>query len=140
MKNWLLALLMVISPAASATQLSDWKVLELREAYLEYGSYTWAIEPFLAPTYRPTQRFNVGLNIDLVNGIVFFDNVVHSETDQFQYRKVGWNYKFGVHLGDSVDVFFEHFSQHLLDVQPVMPQTYDMVGVRVWLYRKKDSK
>lgn len=137
MKKWLVLLAMLFSPTASqGTDLSDWKILEMRETYLEYGYYTWAVEPFLAPTFRPTQKFDLAVNLDLFNRIMFMDNTIHSETDQYQYRKIGWHYKLGIHLGDSADVFFEHFSQHLLDTTPQMPQTFDMVGIRVWFYKR----
>ncbi len=49
---------------------------------------------------------------------------------------IGWEYRAGVHLGNSIDVFIEHKSLHLLDITPNSTNSYDAVGFRLYFYRK----
>lgn len=118
--------------------LKDTKLLEVKDTYLDYMHYTFAAEPFMLPNV-PTNRIDLHLNLELLNRTLFIDNMVHSETDQYQYRLIGWNYRFGIHLGDYVDVYFEHFSQHLLDTTSLNgTNSYDAVGARIYFYKRKD--
>lgn len=112
------------------------KLIELKEAYVDYMHYGYAREPFFLDGQIPTSRLDINFNLDFLNRIVYLNNMVHSETDQSQYRKIGWNYRFGIHIWDILDLYFEHFSQHLLDAVPVSRNTYDAVGVRVYIFRR----
>ena len=116
----------------------DTKLLDVNEVFIDYQHYTWAIEPFMAGNnLTPTNALDLHVNFDMLNHIMFMDNMIHSETDQYQYALVGWNYKVGFHMGRYIDVFFQHYSQHLLDVTPVNgSNTYDAVGFRLYLYRR----
>lgn len=117
---------------------ADIKLMELKSTYLDYMHYTFAMEPFMYPA-TPTNRFDLHLDLEFLNRTLFMDNMIHSETDQYQYRLIGWNYRFGAHVGSNVDLYFEHFSQHLLDTTPQNGiNTFDAVGVRVYFYKRKD--
>jgi hypothetical protein len=113
----------------------DFKFIDVSAVYLDFMHYTWAVDPFLQPTLAPTNRFDLHLDMELLNRTFFFNNMIHSETDQYQYRLIGWNYRFGVHLGNYVDLYIEHFSQHLLDIAPATANTYEAIGLRVYFYR-----
>lgn len=153
MKTWLkkfwLVSALFLSTNVFAADFSDWsnwnvtkwnskdfKFIDVSAVYLDYMHYTFASEPWLLPTDQPTNRFDLHLDMDLLNHTFFFNNMIHSETDMYQYRLVGWNYRFGVHLGRYVDAYMEHFSQHLLDAVPTAPNTYDAIGVRVYFYKR----
>lgn len=119
--------------------LSNFKLLELKSVYLDYMHYTYAVEPFITPM-APTNRLDLNVNIELLNRILFMDNIVHSETDKNQYALIGWNYRVGVRLGNYVDLYFAHESLHLLDrTLPVGPSSYDALGMRIYFYRRRDQ-
>lgn len=119
-----------------ATDLSQWHILEVKAVYVDYMNMKYSQEPFLAPTYHAKDRLDLHLDIELVDHILFVDNMIHSETDESQYRLVGWNYRAGVHVGNSIDLFIEHFSQHLLDYVPNSTNSYDAIGFRLYFYRR----
>lgn len=107
--------------------ISKADAFELQEVSVEYkkfsgGSYTPLINTNGLPDRAMDHELNLNLNADLIDGIVFFNNKVHSQADKSavdggsgQYRLVGWNYKLGVRITDSFHVQMEHFSRHLLD-------------------------
>lgn len=118
--------------------LTDTKLLEVSSVYVDYMHYTWAAEPFMLPTV-PTNRLDLHVNVELLNRTIFINNMVHSETDAYQYRLIGWNYRFGIHIGSNLDLYYEHFSQHLLDTAPITgANTYDAIGFRLYLFRRKE--
>lgn len=128
-------LLICLLPTAS---YAEWKVLEVDKLYVDTGQYLYASEPFLLPNYKPEYKLDVNLNLLMFDGVMFFDNKIFSEMDNTQYRKVGWNYSIGIHFGPFFDAFFEHKSEHLLDATPTYASRYDLIGVRLYLYNRKD--
>ena len=127
--------LLLIAASASA---DDFHLIDVDKVYVDYMHYTYAAEPFMYNAgYTPTNRLDVHLDLKLFDGIGFIDNMIHSETDQSQYRVVGWNYRMGAHVGNNLDIYFEHYSQHLLDSPTVGPNSFDALGVRVYLYKAK---
>lgn len=134
----LLTILMSTLSFAGSKKGPSLKVIELREMYVDFMRYTSAQEPFMTNLgFIPTHRLDLHTNMDLFNKIGFFDTMVHSQTDQTQYRKVGLRYRVGAHITSWADVYFDHFSQHILDAVPASANTYDAVGVRIHLYQEK---
>lgn len=116
---------------------ADTKLLEVKAVYLDYMHYTFAAEPFMLPNV-PTNRLDLHVDLEFFNRTFFLDNMIHSETDQSQFALIGWNYRLGVHIGDYVDFYLDHYSQHLLDVPDMNgPNTYDSIGVRIYFYKRK---
>lgn len=129
----------------AATMLPDTTVLtapspfRLTEVSVKYQQLLpGAVDPMI--TYGPvSQRLDKELNL-VVNSEVlkygYWDNTVHSETDQSQFRKIGWELQLGVHATRFLDVFYEHYSQHLLDYssKEAFPRQ-DGVGIKLYLYR-----
>ena len=145
MRLWPLTLL---SQLLLAGELPDQKVLELEEAsitlnqFLPGGSYPLITENGLS-NRALDKELNLNLNMSVFK-YGFWDNRIHSMTDsgtngdRGQFRLIGWNFKLGVHLGKRFDIYYEHFSQHLLDAQfkwgrfPVQ----DSIGIKLILYRR----
>jgi hypothetical protein len=119
------------------TSCAQTKILETKEVSFEFLHFTHSRQPFLLPTNRAVNEINLNVNLSLLNDYMFIDNTVHSQTDIYQYRLIGWHYKVGFRLIPRVDFYFEHFSQHLLDYIPFMDNTYDGIGVKIYLYEKK---
>lgn len=130
----LLALILLLSSSAQA----QFKVMEAREVYAEYAWNTYSAEPWLAPNYSASNRFDLHVNVDFFNRYAFIDTMVHSLTDSTQYRLVGLQYRIGLRPIPQVELYFEHYSQHLLDYVPNMPNAYDSVGIKVYIYKRKD--
>lgn len=121
---------------AGGLKLGDFRLLDVKDVYVDYMSFQYSNEPFLAPTYHAKDRVDLHLDLEGMNGILFLDNMIHSETDIAQYRLVGWNYRGGIHIGPFCDVFFEHYSMHLLDYVPQQSSSYDALGFRLYFYKK----
>ena len=139
-KYILLILLILLFPVKSfANDLNSWHIIEPNSLYVDVMHYTWASEPFMQPKFTPNERLDLHVDLDLLGKVAFFNNMIHSETDRDQFRLIGWNYRLGLHLGDSIDFFLEHFSQHILDATPQYNNTYDAIGLRVYMYKQKDK-
>lgn len=139
MKSLILAIWLAFTAFISPTQaieIGKWRILEVKDVYVDYMRYKYAQDPYLAPTYHPKDRLDLHLDLEMMNGFIFFDNMVHSLTDESQYRLVGWNYRAGVHILNFADVYIEHFSQHLLDYVPASTNSYDALGIRIYFYRR----
>lgn len=131
-----------------STVMSRADAFELQEISLEYkrfadGSYDPLINTNGLRDRTLDTELNLRLNVDMLDGILFFDNLVHSQTDRVastgdrgQYRLIGWNYKFGVRITPSFHIQLDHYSRHLLDTQYIYG-TYpkeDSIGFIFYVY------
>jgi hypothetical protein len=124
----IIALLQLILTSASASY-----GVELKELSVDYGRYLdGSYSLFVA---APKERLNLNLDLGFLK-YGYVKNVIHSMTDSGQFRLVGWQYQVGAHLGDHVDVYFEHFSRHLLDTQQLRFPQENLVGVKLHIYRR----
>lgn len=133
----LLCLTLLTSGLSKGNEINKFHILEINAVYLDYLQVARGTEPFLAPSYHPKEKLDLHVDLDIANGWLFFNNMVHSETDAAQYRLIGWNYRIGVHIFRSADIFMEHYSQHLLDYAPSMDNNYDALGIRLYFFRKE---
>jgi hypothetical protein len=116
---------------------SPWKLIELRESYINYKYFVHPGRDPLFTDLPHKEELNLHVNTDILR-YMYWDNMVHSMTDASQYRVVGLNTKLGVRLSGILDVQFEHFSKHMLDtVHPWMRgfPVEDSVGINLYLYR-----
>ena len=84
-----------------------------------------------------TSRLNLNVNTNLmVYG--FWNNEIHSATDNSQFREVGYKTNLGIRLTDYLDVSFYHHSQHVLDsVSSFGYETEDGVQIDIYLFSKE---
>lgn len=90
-----------------------WKIEDQREGYTQYdkpgtgnGKEEW----------RGGAAANFDLNLISYKGLgLYWDNKVFMNGTDHQVRHVGWQWEAGIGLGKSVDVFWYHKSQHVLD-------------------------
>ncbi len=140
-------LLSLVCIYLSQAQASDWKLLELKDATIEYKS-------FFAGGYRPTLNGNglenrqpgkeviLYLHTDIAR-YFFFNNRIHGGTDEMkdtgaagQFRDVGWNFQFGVRPSKYVTLQYEHHSQHMLDyASPNRFPVEDSIGFQLHILR-----
>jgi hypothetical protein len=63
---------------------------------------------------QPIEGLALDMNIDICPHF-YWNNHIHTTIDADQFRVVGWQTEIGVRLPYSVDLGFQHHSQHLLD-------------------------
>lgn len=84
----------------------------VKDASIEFGAFL-ANSRLLELPERPTNF--IGLNLLLMPiGPLYWQNKVHALSVGDHVRWVGWHYELGLALG-SVDVYYDHHSQHALD-------------------------
>jgi hypothetical protein len=131
---------------ASRGDAAEWKLLELKDATIEY-------KDFLPGGYRATLNGNglvdrtlgkevvLYLNADLFR-YFYFNNRVHGGTDQVvgttrgQFRDVGWNFQLGFRPTKFLSLQYEHHSQHMLDyATPGRFPVEDSIGFQIHFFR-----
>lgn len=85
--------------------------------------------------------YQIGLNLDndllkLNKTTAYWDQKVEAQSTTTQYRRVHWEFEFGINFVRSVDVFWYHKSEHLLDEDLDDYPLKDIYGVRVCLMGK----
>lgn len=85
------------------------------------------------------QSIGLNLTVELL-GTAFWENHVTGVTDHDrvvgdgQFRSVGWEFNFGVHIFSQADLYYHHHSQHVLDHQgPFAYPVEDGIGLRLKL-------
>lgn len=133
-----LCLAMLFPSACLAS--GSFPLLSLTEVSVKYQQFLpGAVDPMItnAPlSHQLDKELNLTVDADVFK-YGYWHNVVHSQTDQFQFRKVGWEIQLGVRAGKYLDLYYEHWSQHLLDAvsKEAFPRQ-DGLGLRIYLYRR----
>jgi hypothetical protein len=143
----LIAVVLLLVPATANAD-----VFEIRELYLINknffeGSRSFYISESDIENRDLDREVSLFWNIDLIDGMFYFDNQLISYTDRNsesgetdQFRFMGWHFKFGARITSFLDVGYAHFSGHLLDAEyprmkfPVEDSWY----VRIDFYEKHD--
>ncbi len=135
-----LALAPITAMCQESTQAAEpLQLLSLRETSVKYQQYfQGGVDPMITGEVggQLDKELNLNVNTDVLK-YGFWNNTVHSQTDQFQFRKIGWELQLGVRCGKYLDVYYEHYSQHFLDYagKGAFPRN-DGVGIKLYLYRK----
>ena len=120
---------------------SDIDGFKLDEASINYKRFIGETRNPLFLHSKQKEEINVNLNTTLLN-VFFFNNKIHSMTDENQYKIIGLNLFLGVRLFESLDFQVEHFSKHLLD-ERYAPQDFPVensVGFVWYLHRDQGKK
>ena len=103
----------------------------VRNVYIEAEKFTGGHSFFLPENSRLKGGLNLGLDIDMIDEVLFFDNKIVSLHDQSQFRMIGWHFSIGARLTRSFDLYYRHFSGHALDARYEKPFPFeDSVGIR----------
>lgn len=110
--------------------------VKLRDVFIDYRDFTFARDPVLsAAGYELQKQLDLTLNSTLAD-YVFWKNKVHSQTDQRQFRLVGWESRVGITLHKNLELEYGHFSRHILDgVTPNEFPVQDWFGFRFYFNR-----
>lgn len=145
-------LLIIISLFISQLAFADddFHLLDLNEIKLTYIDYfPGGRDPIISnnglPNREPGKLLDASITTDVLK-YGYWRSLVHSETDSYvdtkkdgQFRLVGLNMEIGVHVTPAIDVFYWHYSKHLLDTTsdniggfPVE----DGVGINITIFSK----
>lgn len=140
----LLTLSSFITALQSTARADDAGLIELEQVYVNFKQYSQDTrEPLLELNGPPGSHADKGLELHLDTNFYryfYWHNVVHGTTDQWGFRTVGWFFTAGVRLTDSLELQYEHHSQHVLDYQGPNPfPLEDSIGINLYLYRGKPT-
>lgn len=120
---------------------SEGGLLKLTEASFSYtlfnpGTRWYPISQL--PGRNPTSMLDVNINFR-ISPYTYFNNTIHTMSDQSQFRTIGWEYTAGVHLSNQVDLGIYHYSQHVLDT-PFPGDIPQMTGIQIKIFLYKENK
>lgn len=113
-----LALLLLITSSISSLAADRGKqnwFIQVDELSLQYKKFNQSARHPLFYNSQMKEGIDLNMNTDLAFGLIFWDNKIHTTTNSAQYYLIGWQFKFGTHITEFLDVQYEHHSQHLLD-------------------------
>lgn len=133
---------------------SDFRILQLDEVRVDYMSFfSKGRDPMITNNGLPDRELGKLLDMQISTTVLkygYWRSLVHSYTDAVmnseggsQFRSVGLNMELGIRLFSQLDIFYWHYSQHLLDTTsdkiggfPVQ----DAVGIHLYLYSSDRKK
>jgi hypothetical protein len=110
----------------------------LKSLYVDAGHYLYNNDPFVGHGYRLQNKLNLGVDLEFANKKIYFHNLIRSNMDTQNFRTVGWQYEIGARPRKDVELYINHFSNHILDAEvPYMAQSQTHMGIRVYFYQGK---
>jgi hypothetical protein len=115
---------------------------ELSEVYLNYQNYALVNsgqKSLLVYPESPKEAININLNMNLFYGYMYAQSNIETYTTSAQFRSVGLQERIGFYLTDSIEIGFNHHSQHTLDRSiPYMNgfPSEDCVEFRLYLFKR----
>lgn len=141
-------LLLLIFLLSSPIQASEFRLIDLDEVLIDYVN-------FFPKSYNPLINNNglsnreLGKEFDLTISTTliqygYMRGLIHSLSDSFidthkdgQFREVGLNLELGIRIAPFLDIYYWHYSQHVLDIQtPWHFPVEDGIGIHLYLYSK----
>lgn len=131
MKKFILLFVISILPLKALA----FDIIKLDELSVDYKHFKDGGRDPLFYDSKKKEYLGLNINTDFAK-IFYWDNIVHSATDQYQFHLIGWNFKLGARVTKFLSLQMEHHSQHILDATyPYMAYPVeDNVGIRLYLY------
>jgi hypothetical protein len=132
----LCSFLLYLSRAAEAGE--NW-FIQPDEVSVQYKSYHQSARHPLFVNSRLKEGIDLTMNTDFLFETLFWDNLIHTNTDDSQYRHIGWQFRLGTRVTSFLSVQYEHHSQHLLDsAYPHMKfPVEDSLGFTLTIYQAR---
>lgn len=144
----IMATTLALTPAANAGDAENVQILDYPtnaletpkdNSWLHLDDLSATYEHYVGPNFNAyfdgTMKDALSLNVDsTVCRYFFWNSLIHSTTDSYQFRTVGLEMTVGVRLSPAIDVFARHHSQHTLDSGDDWGRHYPMengVGITV---------
>lgn len=125
---------------------NEFHILELDELRVDYMSYfAHGRAPLITSNGLDNRELGKELDLSFNSSVLeygYFSTLVHSTTDAMydtgaggQFRAIGMKLELGVRLSPYLDIYYQHHSQHTLDLTlPYGFPEYDAVGLHLYLY------
>src|SRR5690349_5709266 len=121
MKSLLFFLIFVSTAAFSQQQtreskFSGYRLLDIEYFDVKYQEFQHNRDPY-APEYdgRWAYRASANFRLNLFESF-YWDNNVHTEAIQSgTVKTVGWHWEAGLRISESIDIFHEHHSRHVME-------------------------
>ena len=131
-KNLILILFLIICyNYANANELVnvDNLYIETEKTFLTNRGY------YIPEGEEPRYNFNLGFTLS--SGFMYVDNVISSTVGDSQFRYVALNVELGINVTSSTQVYYRHYSGHMLDYQSTdqFPEE-NVIGLRFNLIGK----
>lgn len=111
--------LLLLTILFSLNTYADFKLYEVDKLSIVYKKYfDGGRDPFLTQNGMLNAKLGDSVEIHFNTRLLrylYWKNVVHGDTDESQFRRVGWQFQFGVNLHRFVSFGYFHHSQHMLD-------------------------
>ncbi len=138
MKRLILAVLLILNPLTAKSE-----ILDLDDVSIDYKAFSGKTRtPYLQipglEDHSLQNELNLNVNMTLVDHF-YFDNTIHSLNDG-NYRLIGWNWRFGLHITEWIDFGWYHFSEHYTDfISPYGFPLQNAWQLKIYLYKKRTS-
>lgn len=145
MFRFLLALLLVSTPAAA----QEWRVGELHDMSMEFyrlANNRDAYYPYLDMVDdEPGEYWDYGTAVKFDTDLLKYGhygfhwrNTVRGQSTDVQFRSVEWDFRWGLELGEKVEIFYDHTSAHCLECAPERREykLHNGYGVEVHFYKR----
>lgn len=133
-----LILLLLLSTQALA---KDYKLIELDSLFIDYKKFDSSNrDPYF---YNSTKYEELSINVTTdIAGFIYWDSMVHGDTNHSKYEEVGLETRLGIRLTQSIEVGYYHHSRHLLD--DTFPYqgfaVDDAFQIKIYLYNNTKRK
>lgn len=137
----LFAIALLFSEPADA---HEWKLAELSDVNLHYKHFFPGGRDPLFIHDHPKEELDFHINTDVLR-YGFVNTQLHTMTNDSQYHVVGMHLEIGVRVAPALEVFYEHFSKHVLDEPdfnnglPRYP-VEDSISLRIFFYRNPANR
>ncbi len=147
-RQLVLACCVGMSAAPAAAQ--EWHLWETREFAMETYHIANNRDAYFPYADRgddtPSEYWDYGIaakwDLDLIkrgNYGFRWRNAVRGDSTNVQFRSVEWDFRWGLQLGQRLELFYDHTSRHILDEAPVEPRSYrlkNFIGAEYVWYRR----
>lgn len=118
--------------------------IELNEIKVSYVNFfSGGRDPLISYNQNPNKLLDLDVNTNFAT-YFFWNNKIHSMSDNSQFRVIGLNTLLGLRIFDFMDLYYYHYSQHLLDTATYQYgggfPLLDGIGINLYLFQKKNKK
>lgn len=117
--------------------MEQYKIANNRDSYYPYDDPVRSKEDEYW-LYGAAVKFDVDL-VKYGPYAFHWKNNVNGQSTNVQFRAVSWDFRWGLQLGDKVELFYDHVSSHIMEATPENPRTYGLkntYGVELTFYRR----
>jgi hypothetical protein len=136
---------------ASRARADELRLLELDEMSMSYGKLAnnrdmyWPYDDPARSQEHEYWLYSVATKFDLT--LLGYDqyrlrwkNEVRGDSTNVQFRRVMWDFRWGLELGEKLEAYYSHRSEHIMEAAPPEPRTYPLrneIGLEITFYKRE---